>query len=451
MKKSIQKLVTIVTTMCLTVGLLGAGCCLSNEKTASAATGVEINETNFADATLLSRAQVCDNLGNKDGKLDAEETKGTTSLYISSDLANITKYLQYFPYVTSLSVSTGNTKSITINKNITQLTISSTATKPVDIIGGSKLKYLVFFTKKKTSLNFKKAKGYSNLKSLSVYGSKVKSITIPNQKKIQVLDVSNTAISKLDISKCKKLTSFACYSTKIKSLNISANKNLKDVGASYSKLAKLNTSKNKKLESIVANETKIKTIDVKKNTKLTRLEVSDNKISKLDTSKNKKLEILNVAGNKLKALDVTKNTKLTSLYFNDNKISKLKIKKNNKISSLGIGNNKTKSFSISNFKKLTHLSVGDDYTMLKKVGFNEKLGLRIKVSKKKAHNLKSYLPKMKNYTFANAWEWSSDEYYTISSNGALKFTSKARSNKYTSWVYLNILNGTKKMSLTIEY
>lgn len=452
MKKCMKRLLAVTTSVSLTVGLFSAACCLPTAKEASAATAaVEINETNFADSTLLSRARVCDNLGNQDGKLDAAETKDTTSIFMSEDLANITKYLQYFPYVTSLTVEAGKATSVTINKNLKQLTINSSATKPVTIVGGSKLENVIYYAEKKASLNFKKAKGYSNLKSLSVHGEKVKSVTIPNQKKIQALNVSNTGISKLDVSKCKKLTSLICYTTKIKSLNISANKNLKEIGASYSKLSKLNTSKNKKLQTLVSSETKLKKVDVTKNKKLSYLDVSNNKISKITTAKNTKLEFLNVGGNKLKSLDVTKNKKLTSLLIGDNKISKLKIKKGNKIKTLGIGGNKIKKFSLSNYKKLTSLDVGDDYALLKKIGFDEKFTIGIKVSKKKTHNLKKYLPKMKNCTFANAWEWSSDEYYSLTSDGTLKFAATAKSTKYPCWAFLSIVKGSKKMTLNVQY
>lgn len=452
MKRNFKKLTAAFMAVCLSVGVFGTNSLLSGaEETPVVAEGIPIDETNIPNMSALSQARYADNTGNKDNILSPEEAKKVESLTIleESDMANLPKYLQMFPALTSLSVECGNAKSITISESINFLVIRSTYAGVVDIVGGKNLSTVYYSTTKNTKLNFKKAKGYSTVTAIRVSGSKVKDITLPNQAKLESVDISGSGVSKIDISKCKKLTSMQCYYGKLKTLNISANKNLKDIGVSGNKITKLDTSKNKKLECVVLNENKIKSIDVKKNKKLSRLEVAGNKLKTIDTSKNSKLETLNVGENKLKSLNVTKNKKLTTLWFNDNKINKLQVKKNNKISSLFVGGNKFKTFPLSNYKKLTVYDVGSSYSLLKNLAFNEKMTLYISVSKKKSHNLKKYLPKMKKCTFQCAWE--NPDYYTLSSNGVLKFTSTAKKLEYTTYASLQIVNGDKTMVLNVRY
>ncbi len=452
MKRNFKKLTAAFMAVCLTLGVCGVNNILSSaEETPAVTDGIPIDETNIPNMSAHTQARYADNTGNKDNILSPEEALKVTSLTIleESDMANLPKYLQMFPALTSLSVECGNQKSIPVGDNTTFLSIRSTYAGVVDILGGKKLKTVSYSTTQKTKLNFKKAKGYSNITSIWVSGKKVNDIVLPNQNNLQEVDISGTGVSKIDISKCKKLTAFQCYYGKLKTLNISANKNLKDIGANGNKITKLDTSKNKKLECVVINENKIKSIDVKKNKKLNRLEVAGNKLKTIDTSKNSKLETLNVGENKLKSLNVTKNKKLTTLWFNDNQINKLQVKKNNKISSLFVGGNKFKTFPLSNYKKVTAYDVGSSYSLLKDFAFNDKLTLYISVSKKKTQNLKKYLPKMKKCTFQCAWE--NPDYYTLSSDGVLNFTSAAKKLKYTSYASLKVLNGNKTMMLYVKY
>ena len=410
---------------------------------------IAVNETNFPDPGVYASARSADMMGTFDGYLTAEEAKKTEYMTILEDVDNMDKYLSIFTNLSSLTVYAGTKTTLKVSDTLTFISIHSDLSKVVNLTGGKKLTSVNYTADKKAKLDFKKAKGYSNIKSISVHGSKVSSVVLPNQAKLQSVDLSSTAVTKVDVSKCKKLTAFTCYYGKLKTLNISANKNLKDIGVGNNKLTKLDTSKNAKLECVVAYDNKIKSINTTKNKKLNRLELSENKIKKVDVSKNKKLTTLSVDNNKLKNLDVRKNTKLEILRFNNNSIKKLKIKKTNKIVALAVGDNKIKTFPYKKYKSLTSYDVGTTYALLKDIAFKENLSVTLKVSRKKTSNIKSYLPKLKSYTFENLWGES--EYYTFSSDGKFKVTSKGKALEYTSSAGIKVSKGDKAMTLYVQY
>jgi len=470
MRKNIKKAIVGVLSLGLLVGGIGSYAVFAKADTSTVEptpvpdSGIEqvtptpvpipegataINETNFPDPGAYSSARSADMMGTFDGYLTAEEAKTVEYLTILKDVDNVDKYLSIFTNISSLTVYAGKRTSLNVSDKLTFISIHSDLDKVVNITGGKKLTSVSYSADKKAKLDFKKAKGYSNIKKIIVNGSKVSNITLPNQAKLQSVDISNTAVTKFDVSKYKKLTSFACYYGKLKTLNISANKNLKDIGVAGNKLTKVDITKNKKLESFVAFDNKLKNIDTTKNKKLNRVDVSDNKIKKVDFSKNKKLQILWIDNNKLSDLDVSKNTKLETLRFVNNNVKKLKIKKTTSISTLGVGGNKFKTFPVKKYKKLTSYDVADTYSLLKDVAFKENMSVTLKVSRKKESNLKTYLPKLKSCTFESLWGESA--YYTISSDGKFKVTSDGKTLKYTSSAGIKVSKGTKVMNLYVQF
>ncbi|MCR4670688.1 MAG: leucine-rich repeat domain-containing protein, partial [Saccharofermentans sp.] len=122
---------------------------------------------------------------------------------------------------------------------------------------------------------------------------------------------------------------------------------LKKLSCDQVPLSKLDVSKNKKLEYLVCEETDITKLDLSQNINLKILYCGDNKIEKLDLSKLSKLEYLDCSGNLLETLDVSKNTKLIYLLCFGNKLSSLNLGKITTLKSLACYGNNLKSIDIA--------------------------------------------------------------------------------------------------------
>lgn len=476
MRKSFKKFVASFLTLGLSVGLLNASVSFANtESTDPTATpvaeGTPIDKTNFPDLDVYASASYADMRGNKDQILTTEEAKAITSLYLSNSV-NLQKYLQIFTSLQTLSVSMENETSLTVPDNITSLSIRSKANSVVNVNGGKNISSVYYHAESNANLDFTKSSGYNNVTSISISGQKISDITLPNQAGLKDVFIPQSSIKKINLSKHKKLTSFVCYKGKLKSLNISANKTLTSLTVTGNNLTKIDTSKNKNLNSLNLIENKLTKIDTSKNKKLKYLSVGDNKLKSINLQKNKNLvsfgveknklskinvaalknlESLTVNDNKLKTLDISKNKKLSYLNCNNNKLTKIKAKKSNKITYLAVSGNKFKTFSLANYKKVTNFNVGKTYSLLKKIGFNQKLALVIQVSPNKTHNLKKYLPKMKGCTFRKNEFSYDDGCMNITESGKLSF-DKAKISKmgYKPFYMLQIVKGGKPMPLTIS-
>ncbi|MEG2336565.1 MAG: DUF6383 domain-containing protein, partial [Bacteroidales bacterium] len=117
--------------------------------------------------------------------------------------------------------------------------------------------------------------------------------------------LSQTKISKLDVSIFPNLISLSVSSTPLKTLDVSKNPNLFELYLTRMPPGAFTS------------------IDVSQNTKLVRLFCSDNSIRSIDVSKNPILESLFVSNNELRELDLSNNPaiKELSIYSNYFKIS----------------------------------------------------------------------------------------------------------------------------------
>lgn len=151
---------------------------------------------------------------------------------------------------------------------------------------------------------------------------------------LEILDCQQGKLTKLDVSRNKKLKMLNCDSNRLKNLNVSKNTKLEDLSCCKNKLTKLDISKNLKLKTLNCGWNKLKNLNVGKNEKLVDLYCYSNNLSKLEVGKNQKLEVLSCYSNNLKSLNVNKNKKLDKLYCYLNKIKKLDLKKNKQLSFL---------------------------------------------------------------------------------------------------------------------
>ena len=166
----------------------------------------------------------------------------------------------------------------------------------------------------------------------------------------------------------KELATVECGSNQLSKLDVSKNKKLYILSCGSNKLSKLDVSKNTKLLLLWCYDNQLSSLNVSKNTKLEMLYCSNNPLNSLNVSKNTKLVNLTCSDNQLSSLNVSKNTKLEHLFCDNNKLSKLDVSKNTKLKSLDCYNNKISSLDLTNNKELYYLSCDDT---VKVIGYNK--------------------------------------------------------------------------------
>ncbi len=103
--------------------------------------------------------------------------------------------------------------------------------------------------------------------------------------------------------------------------------NLKKLICGNNQLTKLDLSKNKKLQVLDCSQNVLKSIDLRINTWLSDLTCSENGLTKLDITQNDQLLHLDCSSNQLTELDLTVNEFLQDLLCNENQLTKLDLRK----------------------------------------------------------------------------------------------------------------------------
>lgn len=165
---------------------------------------------------------------------------------------------------------------------------------------------------------------------------------------------SSDALTELDISGLTGLESvYIETDCKLKKLVLGKQPKLKEIMIQGTLLETVDFTGCPNLEGMYLGENRLTKLNISKNRKLKYLYVYDNRLTKLDVSKNTKLEILDAGYNNLSAINVKKNTALQVLVVSNNpRISALNISKNKKLNVVMCGFTKVKSLNISNNKYL---------------------------------------------------------------------------------------------------
>ncbi|MFB9076333.1 T9SS type A sorting domain-containing protein [Flavobacterium procerum] len=201
---------------------------------------------------------------------------------------------------------------------------------------------------------------------------------------LKTLNVSNNALTTIDLSKNNALTTLNCSNnatlTCIMVADIAAAKKwttTKDVKADFSldcrnytlipdenfeaKLISLELDDVKDGRVLTSNISSVKYLAISSSsikdltgiedfTELTSLTCTDNEITKIDLSKNKKLDYVTLQNNQITSLDISKNPLLETLYISNNALTKLEV--NPEIKELRCQNNQLTSLDLSKTTQL---------------------------------------------------------------------------------------------------
>ncbi|MCC6816974.1 MAG: fibronectin type III domain-containing protein, partial [Saprospiraceae bacterium] len=99
---------------------------------------------------------------------------------------------------------------------------------------------------------------------------------------LSILQCNDNELSKLDLSKNRKLIKLSCNNNQIDKLNLSANPLLIEVFCSSNQLTSINLEQNLLLQTFDCNTNNIGFLDISKNTSLTMLRCYTNKLSSLN-------------------------------------------------------------------------------------------------------------------------------------------------------------------------
>lgn len=165
---------------------------------------VELNATNFTDATFLAWVKSnCDT--DKDGKLSDAELAAVTKMNVMSMGIGSLKGIEYF---TSLQELYCNMNDLTT----------------LDLSGNTELLTLSCSNNELESLNISKC---TKLESLICSFTNLNNLNVTNNTKLRTLTcVSNPNLSRLDVTKNTGLVKLQCYNCSLTSLDLSNNKGL---------------------------------------------------------------------------------------------------------------------------------------------------------------------------------------------------------------------------------
>ena len=227
-----------------------------------------------------------------------------------------------------------------------------------------------------------------NLKEIDLSDNKhLMSLTFSSaMTNVTSLNVSNTGLSSLDMTKLPNLTNLNASNSSLESIeNLNTTTSLQTLNLTNNRISSLDVSKLTKLETLMVsgqrnlqNEKVLSSLTLPSINAIKDLRIGNNNLSSLDfISKCKKLETLYAYGsNKIDTLNLSSNTKLTTidiastsikqLYLNNistltNTMLSNVVKSVPNLISLFLGNNDNlKSISISEHKNLTGIAISDN-------------------------------------------------------------------------------------------
>ena len=254
--------------LALLLALLAAAVLAPVAAMASEPQSVEINETNFPDATFRKYVKDFDKDGNH--------------VLSPQEIAEVTEINVY-------------------NKSISDLT---------GIKYFTELETLMCYSNRLTSLD---VSGCAELETLMCYNNRLTELDVSENAALVELNCLNNDLTSLDVSDCTALTYLDCSDNRLTSLDVSKNTELGWLNCSENQLRSLDVSKNTALGSLYCSGNRLTSLDVSKNMNLYTLACSANQLTSLDVSKNTALGSLYCSGNRLTSLDVSQNTKLRVL------------------------------------------------------------------------------------------------------------------------------------------
>ena len=343
--------------LALLLALLAAAVLAPVAAMASEPQSVEINETNFPDATFRKYVKDFDKDGND--VLSPQEIAEVTEINVYNKSISDLTGIKYFTALTNLNCNKNKLTSLDLSgcTALEKLECYSNQLTKLDVSGCTALTYLYCHENQLTSLDVSDCTALTNL---NCNKNKLTSLDLSDCTALTSLHCYNNQLTSLDVSGCTELETLMCYNNQLTSLDVS---NITALGWLYcheNQLTTLDVSDCTALTYLDCHENKLTTLDVSKNTALVELYCSENQLTSLDVSKNTALRWLDCSGNRLTSLDVSKNMNLYTLDCSGNQLTSLDVSQNTKLKSLECYGNQLTSLDVSNNTALGWLNCSDN-------------------------------------------------------------------------------------------
>ena len=329
--------------LALLLALLAAAVLAPVAAMASEPQSVEINETNFPDATFRKYVKDFDKDGND--VLSPQEIAEVTEINVYNKSISDLTGIKYFTELETLMCYSNRLTSL-------------------DVSGCTELKGLICYNNQLAELDVSEN---AALVELNCLNNDLTSLDVSDCTALTYLDCSDNRLTSLDVSKNTELGWLNCSENQLRSLDVSKNTALGSLYCSGNRLTSLDLSQNTNLKSLYCSENQLTSLDVSKNMNLYTLACSANQLTSLDLSKNTKLNQLYCSGNRLTSLDVSKNMNLYTLACSDNQLTSLDLSQNTNLKSLYCSANRLTSLDVS---KKTELRVLDCSPQTARLGVN---------------------------------------------------------------------------------
>ena len=268
--------------------------------TATAASGIKIDEAHFPDAAFRAYLKNYFDL----------DVNG----YLSSGEIKEIDHLSFFK-----SDKVSNLKGIEYLTSVENLYFDSEKLTYCDLSKVSKLKMVSIRSDIETLDVSKNA----NLEYIWIESNNLKSLNVSNNKKIKdILLTGNAQFSSFDVSKNTALESFVIYSNQLKSLDLTKNTRLKTLGIVTSKeFSSIKLGKNTALIDLSIDDSTLKSIDLSGCTKLEKLYIKSYELTSIDLQKNTRLKHVDVFSTEVNELDVSNCKDLEYLTFDPDRVT----------------------------------------------------------------------------------------------------------------------------------
>ncbi|PQL93546.1 T9SS type A sorting domain-containing protein [Apibacter adventoris] len=233
------------------------------------------------------------------------------------------------------------------------------------VVGNSRVLYRFVFSNIPLTGIFD-GKYFKNLTVLQISESKITSIDISKNTNLRYLYCHKNQLTSLDVSKNIYLWTLICNTNRLTSLDISKNSSLSTLDCNYNQLTSLDVSKNTYLQYLWCNNNRITFLNLTNNTNLNSLYCQENKLTSLDLSKNTYLQLIECSSNQLTLLNLPNNTSLVTLYCSSNKLTSLDVSKNPNLNYIVCSENQLKFSTLKgNFYNHSSMSTFTPQALLK--------------------------------------------------------------------------------------
>lgn len=171
------------------------------------------------------------------------------------------------------------------------------------------------------------------------------------------LDVSNCALTQLDLNENIALETLFLTSNPITSIDLSSNVALKYLHAGSTAITNLDLSNNQVLEGLYIGSNQFSSINLTGLTSLTEINGDYGQLPSIDLTSNIALESLYLHSNQLTSLDISNNINLISVVADFNELSSIVVSGANSLEYLSVQSNLLSNIDLTNTNSLSELQI----------------------------------------------------------------------------------------------